>query len=311
MLSSTALGKLNAVDRPVVQKIVHLNTKFRDNYYNSSESDFFYRFPVTIKNALSVRVHSIDIPNTSYTFCSKIGSNSFTIRTHKREVAEGYFQKYDHIIEQSEHKIEIPSGNYSGTALTEYLNTTYFYQSGTTTDLQYLKFSIQEHGLKTRLEVLGIAPKDFMYSVRFINLGSQSIVYTMGWTLGFRMGKYLNIRASLISEGCFDTGGDRYIYMSLNDYHTSHTNDNLIALDNNFVDKNILGKIYLRDGKFHVSIDDEDAPYNLKKRTFNGPVDFEKIHIKLLDEYGNIFYLNHMDFSFALEFEILYENWCY
>ena len=39
-----------------------------------------------------------------------------------------------------------------------------------------------------------------------------------------------------------------------------------------------------------------------------GPVNFERIHLKLLDEYGNLVYLNNMDFSFSLEFEILYEK---
>ena len=47
----------------------------------------------------------------------------------------------------------------------------------------------------------------------------------------------------------------------------------------------------------------------VKKREFNGPVDFERIHLKLLDEYGNPIYLNNMDFSFSLEFEISYEKY--
>ena len=67
----------------------------------------------------------------------------------------------------------------------------------------------------------------------------------------------------------------------------------------------------MNDGNFHVNITDNDSKHNLKKRTFNGPVNFDRIQIKLYDEYGNITHLNHMDYSVALEFEILYENWCY
>ena len=93
------------------------------------------------------------------------------------------------------------------------------------------------------------------------------------------------------------------------DFNKNRNDNNIIFLDNSFIDKDILGKIYLRDGKFHVNVDDSDGEGSLKKREFNGPVDFERIHLKLLDEYGNIIYLNNMDFSFALEFEILYEKY--
>ena len=73
--------------------------------------------------------------------------------------------------------------------------------------------------------------------------------------------------------------------------------------------KDIIGKMYLHDGKFHINIDDNDGSENLKKRVFNGPVNIEKLHLTLLDEYGNKIYLNNMDFSFSLEFEILYEKY--
>ena len=58
--------------------------------------------------------------------------------------------------------------------------------------------------------------------------------------------------------------------------------------------ENILGKIYLKDGNFHVNITDDDSKFNLKKTTFNGPVNFNRVHIKLYDEYGNIIHLNKM-----------------
>ena len=52
MISENASGRLNEVDRPIISKIIHLNTKFRDNYYNTSSSDYFYKFPVEIKKAI-------------------------------------------------------------------------------------------------------------------------------------------------------------------------------------------------------------------------------------------------------------------
>ena len=45
-----------------------------------------------------------------------------------------------------------------------------------------------------------------------------------------------------------------------------------------------------------------------KIRIYNGPVTLKKLHIKILDKFGNVVDLNNMDFSFTLELEILYEN---
>ena len=43
---------VNQVERPTIQKIIHFNTKFRDNFYNTSSSDFKYNFPIPINNEL-------------------------------------------------------------------------------------------------------------------------------------------------------------------------------------------------------------------------------------------------------------------
>ena len=307
-------GKLNEIDRPVISKIVHLNTKFRDNYYNSSSSDFFYKFPLEIKKAISVRVHSIDIPNTSYTFCSQKGNNTFMITPIQKQIDINTDKnRMPRFLPLECYKITIPDGNYSAHSLMKYLNKTYFYQKKNNENdyLRYIKFYIDHKRLQSEFQLTDDAPDDYKYNIIFISNTLQSIVNTMGWLLGFRMGQYLNVSNTLISEGLFDGGGERYIYFSLDDFNTCRNTNNLIALDKNFIDKNILGKIYLNDGNFHVNITDNDSKHYLKKRTFNGPVNFDRIQIKLYDEYGNITHLNHMDYSVALEFEILYENWCY
>ena len=59
---------INQINRPIQKKVVHLNTKFRENYYNTSSSDFSYKFPIKINNAISVRLRSLNIPNTWYKF---------------------------------------------------------------------------------------------------------------------------------------------------------------------------------------------------------------------------------------------------
>ena len=76
----------------------------------------------------------------------------------------------------------------------------------------------------------------------------------------------------------------------------------------NSIDKDILGKIYLNETRFYLSISDDTSRKNERKRKYFSPVDISRINIKLLDEYGNILDLNNMDFSFSLEFICLVRN---
>ena len=43
-------------------------------------------------------------------------------------------------------------------------------------------------------------------------------------------------------------------------------------------------------------------------RKYFGPVNIKRMHIQLIDEYGEIIDLNNQDYCFNLEFEVLYER---
>ena len=43
------------------------------------------------------------------------------------------------------------------------------------------------------------------------------------------------------------------------------------------------------------------------KRTYFGPTDINKLHVKIYDEYGRIIDINNADLYIELEFEILYD----
>ena len=69
-------------------KIVLMNSKFRDNYYNTSSTNFSYKFPSIIKEVLSLKLRSIDIPNSWYTISEKFGNIKFYIVTEKLKIKE-------------------------------------------------------------------------------------------------------------------------------------------------------------------------------------------------------------------------------
>ena len=59
-------------------------------------------------------------------------------------------------------------------------------------------------------------------------MNKQILLQHLVWTLGFRLAKYLNITDIITSEGLFDGGGDRYIYMVLNDYNYNNNSNNIV-----------------------------------------------------------------------------------
>ena len=145
------------------------------------------------------------------------------------------------------------------------------------------------------------------------NIFKCMMTNTMGWILGFRQDKYENLLINnisgslLLSESLFDGGGDRYIYLSIDDYQNSKNILNIGCLDNFIIEKNIIAKIPMVNGKLSLVINDNEAPLT-KIRKYNGPVNIKTLNIKLIDKFGDIIDLNCLDYSFTLELEILYEG---
>lgn len=302
-------GELNYLQRRIQKTTINLNTAFRDKYFISDPCDFLYILPQTIKNVVSLKLASIEIPNTWFLFNHKNQNNFFFIEFHTSNEIKHF-------------KIIIPNGNYNHKSLEEYLNNYYFYLNcdhDPINDhywLQYIKFNIHPITFHSSFELLWDNIHDdlkndpeFFVNFKFFDNDSnkQIINNTFGWILGFRLANYSLNTDKIISEALFDAGGDRYIFFSLNDFQYNSNGNNIVILQDNILDDHILAKIPMINGKLSLIIDDN---YNLinKKRIFNGPVDLNRFFIKVFDPFGNIIDLNKMDFSFSIELEILYEK---
>lgn len=290
-------GDLNSIKRITQLLNLNINSYFRNNYYQSSPTDFLYNLPVEIKNVLSMRLVSIEIPNSWYLFSSKKKNNIFYVIVNEKNKKQN-----------KEYLIEIPDGNYNFENLENFLNTTYFYESGIDYPLSKIKFSINPHSLKSIFEILEDDCDDLDYSIslKFSLDINQNIINTAGWILGFRLSNYLNIE-KVTSEGLFDAGGDRYVYLSITDFQYNNNNSNIVCFDKNILNEDVIAKIPMENGKLSLVINDN---YNnlAKIRRYNGPINLSKFQIKLLDQFGSIIDLNNMDFSMTLELELLYEN---
>lgn len=292
--NNVAPGDLNSIKRITQLTNLNLNSCFRHNYYASNPCDFQYFIPTEIKNVLSMRLASIEIPNAWYLFSQARKNNIFQICVNSCDDVKKY-------------TITIPDGNYDSDSLQNYLNTTYFYEAEKDDFLKYIKFSIDPYNFRTKFELTENHPAKFKYSLIFVDNINQNIMNTLGWTLGFRLGSYEDITGKLISEALFDASGDRYIYMSITDYQYNNNISNIVGFDKSMLSEDIIAKIPIINGKLSMVIDENNNPL-AKSRKYNGPVNLSRLHIKIMDKFGKIIDFNNMDYSFTLELEVLYES---
>jgi len=300
-------GNLNAVKRVTQSINLNLNSAFRANYFSTNACDCMYYLPNDIKNVTSIRLISLEIPRALYLFSDSKMNNIFQIVIMVEKVV-------------SSHSIKIPEGNYTAIELEEYLNNTYFFLSPEDTLLKYLKFSIDRYSLKSYFQIIQEAYKVICFDLLFditndtVAGGSQQTIQqtkdTFGWIIGFRKRSYTANYDVVASEGLFSAGEERYIYVSLNDYQYNNDKSNIILLERNVLDADIIAKIPLKSRaqglSFHLN---DGVHFSLSKlRRYTGPINLERFHVKILDEYGAIIDLNNMDISLTFELEILYEN---
>jgi hypothetical protein len=287
-------GYLNSIKRITQLQNLNLNSCFRSNYFQSNPCDFLYLLPVEIKNVLSMRLASIEIPNAWYLFSKLQKNNNCRINTYIGTV-------------KTSHDITVSDGNYDNESLQNYFNSTYFCDSETQTDLKYLKFAIDPINCRSSFTITDEAPPNFSFTIIFLEDINQNIMITLGWILGFRLANYVNITERIQSEGLFDGGGDRYIYVAINDYQYNSNSSNLVTFDKNILNEDIIAKIPMINGKLCLIIDESNNALT-KTRKYNGPVNISRLSIKILDKFGNVIDLNHMDYSLTIEMEILYES---
>ena len=306
--NDVAPGNLNALKRLTQLLNINLNSCFRNNYYRTNPCDFVYSFPSEIRNVLSMRLASIEIPNSWYIFSDLKKNNFFEINIRVNQ------EDYNYII-------KVPYGNYDVESLTHYLNTTYFCESGLNIPLKYIRFSIDPHNLRAKFEIIKLDEllsekqnlenlenkKNIRFTLKFVENINQNAMNTFGWLIGFRLGSYIDITECIISEGLFDGGGDRYIYVCVNDYQYNNNVSNIVCFDRSVLNEEVLAKIPMVNGKFSLIINDNNNVL-AKIRRYNGPVNLSKLQIKVLDKFGTIIDLNYMDFSLTIELEILYES---
>lgn len=161
---------------------------------------------------------------------------------------------------------------------------------------------------------------------------SENLLYQkLGWQLGFRGDKatidcsglttgpfpsLLNPTAtpdtaSVISPGICHIAYPRYLYIAVDDFQTSSRNYFAVASPStiapNIVARiNILSCLEDKTAYKNAAAPGDYLYTNKHVREYFGPTNIKKMRIQLLDEYGRLFPINNMDWSFVASFECFY-----
>ena len=115
-------GVVNPLERRTLKRIISIDTLFRPHHDRTKATDFIWNLPTPINNVVSLRVVSMEMPNSIRMFSNDKKNNIFTIHLYNvRQVYNEGGQQKTVFINHSETLI-IPEGFYTSTQFPEMMN---------------------------------------------------------------------------------------------------------------------------------------------------------------------------------------------
>ena len=284
-------GKINPIDFRSIQKVVNIDTRFRDNYATSRCEVFNVTLPMKLSNILSVTLNTVELPSSIYNI--DISRNdAFDVSGVSYSLPEGTYDISGLDINKGSILAEM-SNLLSGSGVT---------------------YSIDKITGKSTFAAI-TASGEFNMSFNISRgdascnnwaLVNNSLQTKLGWMLGFRKGSYTG-HNTYTSEAPVFMKYPRYLYVCVDDYVNSNNDYFTSAFNQSILNKNILARIdyaYLTQSEgYRQSL----VARPNTTRTYFGPIDIQRMKISLIDEFGNSVNLQKLDWSFTLSYEQIYE----
>jgi hypothetical protein len=300
-------GVLNPLKTRIITKCLNIDTRFRDNYYQTQSSDFMIQLPVKFNKVVSMQLASLEFPVTFYGISEAFG-NHFLYMAVTYELTNTMINK--------KKIITIPDGNYSGCDLIEMINTLLasnedpHQKCNVFSDIQFI-MDVNQSGSgtgKVYLTTTNPAIKNIILDFRKdINGNPDNVqIHTkIGWNLGFTK-PYYHGETAYVGESVLDPNTLRYIYLAIDDFN-NNTNHHFVSVFNkSIMREDILARISLKGAPFSLILEN-DFTILSEPRQYFGPVDIQRLRIRLYDDLGRILPMNHSNFSFCLNLKLVYD----
>ena len=260
--------------------VLNVDSRFRDNRLDST-TNFLFRLMEPIKNVVSIRVASVEVPNSFYAF--SVARNNVTFDVTYPAGSGPAVTK----------TVTIPNGNYNQNPYPDPGSILSAVQVAMNTAFSTTVFSASlnsVNGLVTIAASSGTFDIDFM-PVKD-NLLSRE--YGLGYNLGFREFNYYS-QTSLTGEAILNTTDTNYLFLSLDDdwkvtMHETPRTTQLLTF----------AKIIVNSAKYQFTYDNGGNTIT-KEYFFRQPTNISSFQVRLSDPYDQDIDLVGLDFSFTLE----------
>jgi len=325
-------GAGNPINRKTVTKLYNVDSRFRDNYDNTTSTNYSVVIPEEQKGVIEMKLCDLELPTTYYPFNNANNNNYMWMKLTTAELEESYYYIY------------IPEGNYYFSNFVATVQSILISSDftiaplGINFDLRYdnpggvgegtglIQIGIfgdtnieANNNLTNGQTIINIElnfsapPIPNMFTSALITEPTYLLIYTqtspipinqkLGWMLGYRKGLYTG-KISHISESILDIIGPRYLYLSVDDHRFS-INSNFKTCNSTNLPGTIMARLSLKGAAFNIQSQNDFSVYS-EPRYYFGPVNISKLDIQLLDEYGRLIDLNNNDFSFTLRLTVIY-----
>ena len=307
-------GTLNPLATRTIKRCLTIDTRFRDNYYGSRSSDFTFQLPFKLNKVVSMQMSAIEIPITFYGISNSFGNSHIWIEVE-------YTPTPGSSLKDSK-VFTISPGNYNALDFVSIVNNAIcpklsdgtFVNPNSIFSYLILTLDVTQTGSgtgKVTLSTTGINASqitniklDFARDING-NPDNSNLSSKIGWNLGF-INKIYDGSTNYVADTIIEPATIRYIYLAVDDFNNSSNNHFITAFNQSILNPNILARISLRGSYFGILMDN-DLNVLTEPRKYFGPVDIQRLQIRLYDDFGRILDMNNANFSFCLIFTILYD----
>ena len=305
-------GTLNPLNTRIVSKCVSIDTRFRDNFCNTKSSDFTIQLPSKLNKVVSMQLSALEFPMKFYAISASYGNNYLYIYANTQPYLGGP-------VEQFESVVIVPDGNYTADALINKINALLapLDASGNllnpTIVYSYIQLTLDLTGNTGKVtigpsstfpNILNSIGLDFKKGINGKD-DTSDITTKLGWNLGFTKVLYFG-SLSYVSDTAVDMHIMRYVYLGIDDYQRSVNNLFFHTFNDKPVNENVLARISMNSPSFTVLMSNNLGLITEPRRYF-GPVDIQRLRVQLFDDHGRPLDIHNANYSFVLNFKLLYD----
>ncbi len=306
---------MNPLKTRVISKYLNIDTRFRDNIFTTSSSDFTFNLPLKLNKVVSMQITAFEFPVAFYGISSKYGNNYFYLSATQQ------MTEMDEIFTESK-VVVIPDDNYSAADFIDVINSKISQVNPDNTPVDpntlfnCIKFVLDLSETGSGTAKLTVKPYGALdYTIKSITLDFSRdingnpdpapITNKIGLNMGFLKKKYQG-NTTYTSETIVEPANVRYLYLAVDDFNNNVNNYFISAFNNSIMSPNILARISIKGSYFSLMME-TDLSITTEPRKYFGPVDIQKLHIRVYDDHGRILDTNNSNFSCCILFKMLYD----